>query len=100
MKLTIDNLDGLGAIDYTAVIADTGPITIHRKLNAPSLCSAQIVVGENNLPLPVRRARIVVTSDNGATLFTGYLATEPVREYAGRGQRRRGVSRAAECGER
>ena len=83
MRLTIDNLDGLGPRDYSATVAATGPITVQRVLNAPSRCTAEIVVGTDGLPLPVRRGRVVVTNDEAAILFTGYLATEPVRMYAG-----------------
>lgn len=83
MQITIDNLDGLGARDYTASVAPQGSITIQRVLNTPSRCTAEILVGEAGLPLPSRLGRVVVTADNSTVLFTGYLATEPVRVYAG-----------------
>ncbi len=35
--------------------------------------------------MPVRRGRVVASSDNGTVLFTGYIATDPVAEYAGAG---------------
>jgi hypothetical protein len=81
--MTIDNLDGLGALDYTPAIAAEGPITVQRALNAPSRCTAEIVLGLSGLALPARRARVTVTNAAGTMLFTGYLATEPVRIYAG-----------------
>jgi hypothetical protein len=83
VRITIDNLDGLGAIDYTGVVAAEGPITVQRALNAVSRCTAEIVLGLDGLTEPARRGRVVVTTDAGAQLFTGYLATEPVRIYAG-----------------
>jgi hypothetical protein len=83
VRITIDNLDGLGAIDYTEAVAAEGPITVQRALNEPSRCTAEIVLGIENLAVPVRRGRVTVTTDNAALLFTGYLATEPVRIYAG-----------------
>ena len=83
MKITIDNLDGLGALDYTSAVAAEGPITLQRALNAPSRCTAEIVLGINGLAVPARRARVIVTNTAGTLLFTGYLATEPVRLYAG-----------------
>ncbi len=83
MRITIDNLDGLGAIDYTGVVAAEGPITVQRALNAVSRCTAEIVLGLDGLAEPARRGRVVVTTDAGEQLFTGYLATEPVRIYAG-----------------
>ena len=83
MRITIDNLDGLGAIDYTEAVAAEGPITVQRALNEPSRCTAEIVLGIASLIVPVRRGRVIVTTDDAALLFTGYLATEPVRIYAG-----------------
>lgn len=83
MRITIDNLDGLGAIDYTDVVSAQGPITVQRALNEPSRCTAEIVLGAKGLAVPVRRGRVTATATNGTVMFTGYLATEPVREYAG-----------------
>ena len=90
--LTIDNLDGLGAVDYSAAISADAPLAIERTLNAPSRCTGALVIAASAnpgsaplLPLPARRARVVVTSANGTTLFTGYIATEPESAYAGAG---------------
>lgn len=83
MRITIDNLDGLGAIDYTEVVATEAPITVQRALNEPSRCTAEVVLGLNGLAVPVRRGRVTVTAADSSILFTGYLATEPVRMYAG-----------------
>ncbi len=85
MRITIDNEDGRGAVDYTGAVALEGPIRIERTLNALSRCTAEIVVGLHGLPAPARRGRVVVTADSGALLFTGYLAVEPVSVYAGDG---------------
>jgi len=85
LRITIDNLDGLGARDYTDAIAAEGRLRVERKLNAPSRCTAEVVVGLNGLALPERHGRVVVTSEDetATVLFTGYIATEPVRIYAG-----------------
>ena len=83
MRITIDNLDGLGTMDYTGAIAAEGPITLQRALNVPSRCTAEIVLGVGGLAVPARRGRVVVTAADATILFTGYLATEPVRIYAG-----------------
>ena len=83
MQITIDNLDGRGPLDYTGAVCATGRIRIDRKLNAPSRCTATVLVGA--LPLPQRLARVIVTRDDDAVLFTGYIATESVREPAGMG---------------
>jgi hypothetical protein len=54
-------------------------------LNTPSRCTGTLDVGAPAnpgalpaLPVPARRARVVVSADSGTILFTGYLATEPV----------------------
>jgi hypothetical protein len=83
VRITIDNLNGLGAIDYTEAVVEGGPITVQRALNEPSRCTAEIMLGIEGLIVPVRRGRVTVTAANGMVLFTGYLATEPVSIYAG-----------------
>ena len=83
MRITIDNLDGLGAVEYTSAVAVESPITVQRRLNQPSRCTAEVVLGVEALVPPVRSARVTVTTASGTVLFTGYLATEPVRIYAG-----------------
>lgn len=85
MRITIDNEDGRGPIDYTSAVMAEGPITIQRVLNAPSRCTAEIVLELAGFVTPVRRGRVLVTDQAGAILFTGYLATEPVAAYAGLG---------------
>ncbi len=83
MRITIDNLNGLGAIDYTEAVVVGGPITVQRALNEPSRCTAEIMLGIEGLIVPVRRGRVTATAADGTVLFTGYLATEPVSIYAG-----------------
>ena len=83
MKVTIDNLDGLGAVDYSAALCADGPLKIERVLNVPSRCSGMLDVSDAGLAVPVRRGRMVVTSATGTVLFTGYVATEPQAVYAG-----------------
>ena len=85
MKVTIDNLDGAGALDYSAALCPEGPPKIARTLNAPSVCSGMLDVSDAGLPVPGRRGRVVVTAENGTVLFTGYVATEPEPVYAGTG---------------
>src|SRR6202034_4674576 len=69
--------------DYTEAVAAGGPITVQRALNEPSRCTAEIVLGLSGLAVPVRRGKVTVTTANATLLFTGYLATEPIRIYAG-----------------
>jgi hypothetical protein len=92
LKLTIDNLNGAGAIDYSSAICPDAPLTIERVLNAPSRCTGLLEVGVQANPgsgtallVPVRRGRVVVSAEGGTVLFTGYLAIEPVPLYAGVG---------------
>ena len=85
MRVTIDNLDGAGAVDYSAALCPDGPLKIERTLNAPSVLSGLLDVSDARLNVPSRRGRVVVTAANGTVLFTGYLATEPQAVYAGAG---------------
>ena len=83
MQLTIDNLDGLGAVDYSAAIDTSEPFEVQRALNAPSVLKGVLCLVGSIFATPVRRARIIVNSCSGTVLFTGYLAVEPVAIYAG-----------------
>jgi len=92
MRITIDNLDGNGPRDYSPALSADGPLKIERVLNQPSRCTGLLLFGGNfmpgadpGLPLPVRRARVVVSSQAGAVLFTGYIATEPEQVPVGMG---------------
>ncbi len=87
MKVTFDNLDGAGAVDYIGCVCADGPLALKivRVLNAPSRCLGMLAVGDTTLAVPVRRARVIVTAENGTVLFTGYVATEPQQVYAGVG---------------
>jgi len=83
VTLTIDNLDGLGAVDYSAAIDRSEPVAIARTLNVPSIAKGVLCLASTARAIPVRRGRVVITSQAGTVLFTGYLATEPVAIYAG-----------------
>ena len=83
MKLTLDNLDGLGTVDYSAAIDRSHKVEIIRTLNAPSTARGMLCLKASGLATPVRRARIVLASDAGTLLFTGYLTTELIAIYAG-----------------
>ncbi len=83
--MTIDNLDGLGALDYSGWVSTAGPLKIERTLNAPSTCACMLDLSTAEMQTPVRKGRVVVTRDDGVVLFTGYLATEPEAVFAGVG---------------
>jgi hypothetical protein len=85
LKVTIDNLDGNGAIDYSGALSAKTAITIERKLNEPSTCAFALVTAGTSLIAPLRNGRVIVADNTGIVLFTGYLATEPARELAGAG---------------
>jgi hypothetical protein len=85
VKVTIDNLDGAGAVDYSAALCAEGAVKIARALNVPSVCSGMLDVSDAGLAVPVRRGRVVATAANGTVLFTGYIATDPEALYAGTG---------------
>lgn len=85
MRVSFDNLDGKGALDYSGCVCPEGPLKIERVLNAPSTCSGTLSVTDAGLAVPVRRARVVVSAESGVVLFTGYVATEPEPVYAGSG---------------
>ena len=70
MKITIDNLDGRGAVDYSSALCSDHSLTgdslkIERVLNAPSRASGMLDLSGSTLAAPVRRARVVIASDNG-----------------------------------
>lgn len=83
MKLTIDDLDGHGAVDYSSVIVTNAKFRIERQLNAPSLCGFTVAPASSALPVPARNGRVVVSDDSGILLFTGYIPTEPALELLG-----------------
>lgn len=77
LKLTIDNLDGNGALDYSRAISGERPVTIERQLNQPSTCYFALLVSAAGLAAPSRNGRVIVTDNAGIVLFTGYIASEP-----------------------
>jgi hypothetical protein len=83
LKLTIDNLDGRGAIDYSSVVVTNAKFQVERKLNEPSLCSFTLAPSAAGLLIPARNGRVIVTDNSGILFFTGYVATEPALELLG-----------------
>lgn len=83
MKVTIDNLDGKGAVDYSQCVVATEKFLIRRQLNEPSICSFTLAPVAMNLATPVRNGRVIVADDSGNLLFTGYLSVEPALELVG-----------------
>lgn len=82
MKLSIDNLDGRGAQDYTAAVTPGKTASLVRKLNAPTELHVSLVAGEY-FGVPGQGARVMLVRDDGSNLFTGYVATTPSPKYLG-----------------
>lgn len=82
MKLTIDNYDGNGPVDYTSSIVAGRPFRIVRRLNQPVTCAVTLFPA-SGLATPARNGRMVLADDSGNVLFTGYVASEPALELAG-----------------
>jgi hypothetical protein len=85
MKLTIDNLQGAGAVDYTATLDGMVAPRVVRMLNQPAklLCS---LISSAGFVAPVIGARLILMRSDGSFVFTGYLTQAPQLEYAGWGQ--------------
>ncbi len=85
MKLTIDNLQGLGAVDYTSVLDGTVAPRIERKINQPTQLRCGLA-GLSGITTPATGARVILTKANGSYMFTGYLTQTSQAEYLGWGQ--------------
>jgi hypothetical protein len=86
MKLTIDNLQGQGPVDYTAALdGDVAP-RIERRINQPAMFTCSLAANAPGFVVPAIGARVVVTREDGSFLFTGYLMEAPEAEYAGWGE--------------
>jgi hypothetical protein len=83
MKLLIDNLDGLGAQDYTAFVDSSKHPSLVRKLNSPAELKFGLVAGTRSLVVPVIGGRVTLTLSNGNDLFTGYILQTPTYQYLG-----------------
>ncbi len=83
MKLLIDNLDGLGAQDYTAFVDSSKSPSLARKLNGPAELKFGLVAGQESLAVPAIGGRVVLTLSNGNDLFAGYIVKTPTYQYLG-----------------
>jgi len=83
MKLRIDNLDGLGARDYTAFVDSSKNPSLVRKLNSPAELKFGLTAGAESLSVPVIGGRVLLTLSNGNDLFTGYITETPAYQYVG-----------------
>ena len=86
MKLTIDNLDGRGEVDYTGMLDASVTPRVRRTINQPSTFQCGLLGGSMGFAVPVQGARLVLTKGDGTFIFTGYLSDTPQYEYLGWGQ--------------
>ncbi len=86
MKLTIDNLLGQGAVDYTAALDGTVVPHVARKINQAAELRFGFVGGAPGLAVPTAGARVVLTKSDGTFVFTGYLTEAAQCEYLGWGE--------------
>ncbi len=87
MKLLIDNLDGLSALDYTASVDASKSPSVLRKLNAPAEFTFVLAAEAQIANIPVIGARVRLTLSNGNDLFTGYIVEAPSYQYQGSADR-------------
>jgi hypothetical protein len=85
LKITIDNHDGLGPIDYTQRLSGGSPFMLHRKLNQVSLCTLLLDCNAAGFAVPAKYGRVIAVSDAGVFLFTGYIALTPAATLVGAG---------------
>lgn len=87
MKVTIDNQDGKGPIDYSQTFCANSTaesaVVITRSLNVPTLARLQLDCINHDLPIPSTNGLVVITADNGTFLFTGYLPATAEPLFAG-----------------
>jgi hypothetical protein len=86
MKLTIDNLQGLGPVDYTATVDGTVAAGIERAINQPSSLRVSVLANVPGFAAPLIGARVTLAKTNGTFVFTGYLTQAPQMEYLGWGE--------------
>jgi hypothetical protein len=84
LKLTIDNHDGNGPVDYSAAVVAGRPFRVVRRMNEPCTCAVTLFPAPG-ITAPVRNGRMIVADDAGTILFTGYVSSEPAMELVGRG---------------
>ena len=86
MNLLIDNLDGQGAVDYTAFLEAGKNATLTRKLNALAELKVRLIVSGAAFAVPVVNARMELALSDGTALFTGYVTATPTPVYLGYGE--------------
>jgi len=86
MILTIDNLQGLGPVDYTAALDGTVAARVERRINQPAALRCSLVGNGPGLVVPMMGGRVVLVKADGSFVFTGYLTQAAQFEYLGWGE--------------
>ncbi len=86
MNLTIDNLDGLGPLDYSLAIDETSSPQLVRKLNQPAELRISLVANLPTFIVPALGARLILARADGQKVFTGYVTRTPDYEALGWGE--------------
>jgi hypothetical protein len=86
MKLTIDNLQGLGPVDYTAALDGSIAPRVERKINQPSELRCSLVDNSPGFVVPTTGARVILAKSRGELVFTGYLTGATQFSYLGCGE--------------
>ena len=86
MKITFDNFDGRGGVDYTGALDTAVPARVDRRLNAPSKFNCTLMGVAAGFVVPAVGARIVVSKRDGGFFFTGYTTEAARSEYLGWGE--------------
>jgi len=82
MKLTIDNLDGVGETDYTALLDAEAPPKIVRKLNQTPQFQAWLAGIGSGLSVGAG-SKVRLYRDSGELWFCGYLEEAPQKNFVG-----------------
>jgi len=86
MKMTIDNRQGLGPVDYTTALDGTVAPQVVRKINQPATLRCGFVGSAAGFVAPAIGARIGLARADGSFVFTGYLTEAAQAEYVGCGE--------------
>ncbi len=73
MKILIDNLDGLGFLDYTSFVRFDTESKIFRHLNKVTSCTFNLFIESFKICAPTRLSHIQIVSSDNTMLFTGYI---------------------------
>ncbi len=86
MNLKIDNLDGLGPLDYSSAIDGAQSPQVVRKLNQAAELHVSLLSNVPTFVVPALGARVTLGKMNGQDVFSGYVMQAPEFEYLGWGE--------------